>query len=381
MSLRSTQHPLVFTGERLGADYLVQGDAAEARRRLDALCVEQTVEFPADLIERADILGQVLGQLEQMQPAGPDAWRARVSFATETAGPELLQLLNLLFGNISLQPGLRLVGLDLPASLLAAFPGPRFGVAGLRAGLGVHDRPLLCSALKPMGLSPRELAAQARALVRGGVDLLKDDHGLSDQRFCPFEERVARAAEAVREEAERRGRPCLYLANVTGPAETLWRRAHYARDWGAGGFLLAPGLQGFDSLRALSADPDLGLPVLAHPAFLGSLGLNPQQGLAPSLLYGTLQRLAGADGSVFPSYGGRFSFSAEDCGAIAAACRAPLGALPAIAPVPAGGMTLERVPELRRFYGDDSILLIGGDLHRHGAGLEQGCRAFVESLS
>jgi len=43
-----------------------------------------------------------------------------------------------------------------------------------------------------------------------------------------------------------------------------------------------------------------------------------------------------------------------------------------------GGMSLDRVPELCRFYGKDSILLIGGDLHRHGPNLVENCRKFAE---
>jgi len=44
-------------------------------------------------------------------------------------------------------------------------------------------------------------------------------------------------------------------------------------------------------------------------------------------------------------------------------------------PVPAGGMTLERVPEMVEFYGEDVILLIGGALHRR-ADLASACREF-----
>jgi ribulose-bisphosphate carboxylase large chain len=36
------------------------------------------------------------------------------------------------------------------------------------------------------------------------------------------------------------------------------------------------------------------------------------------------------------------------------------------------------VPELCRFYGRDSILLIGGDLHRHGPDLTENCHKFIE---
>jgi ribulose-bisphosphate carboxylase large chain len=54
-----------------------------------------------------------------------------------------------------------------------------------------------------------------------------------------------------------------------------------------------------------------------------------------------------------------------------------MGPVAPIFPVPAGGMGLERVPELCRFYGRDAILLVGGDLHRHGPDLAENCRGFV----
>ena len=49
--------------------------------------------------------------------------------------------------------------------------------------------------------------------------------------------------------------------------------------------------------------------LLAHPALLGSLAVSPTSGIAPDVLYGSLLRLAGADAAIFPSSGGRFSFS------------------------------------------------------------------------
>jgi ribosomal protein L24 len=41
-------------------------------------------------------------------------------------------------------------------------------------------------------------------------------------------------------------------------------------------------------------------------------------------------RLSGADISVFPNYGGRFSFSKEECTKIADSCRAKLGNIKSI---------------------------------------------------
>ena len=80
---------------------------------------------------------------------------------------------------------------------------------------------------------------------------------------------------------------------------------------------------------------------------------------------------------IFPSYGGRFSYSPEMCAAIADAARAPWRGVRAAVPVPAGGMTVERVPELLGFYGTDVMLLIGGSLLLAGDRLLERTRAFV----
>ncbi|MCF8017304.1 MAG: ribulose 1,5-bisphosphate carboxylase large subunit, partial [Chromatiaceae bacterium] len=68
--------------------------------------------------------------------------------------------------------------------------------------------------------------------------------------------------------------------------------------------------------------------------------------------------------------------TAAECQEITTAARAPLAGLAPIWPVPAGGMRLEQVPELVTFYGRDSMLLIGGDLHA-GEDLTARCQAFM----
>jgi ribulose-bisphosphate carboxylase large chain len=52
-----------------------------------------------------------------------------------------------------------------------------------------------------------------------------------------------------------------------------------------------------------------------------------------------------------------------------------------VLPAPDGGMSLERVPEMMKFYGNDAILLIGGDLHRHGPDLAESCREIVRRVT
>jgi len=386
---------LPTSGARFQVTYRLtppSGREEDARVLARALCVEQTVEFPADLLPPGPIPEEVVARLVALQPAAPlapapgdtsapapPAFDATLDFAVETAGTELTQLLNVLFGNASLLPGVRLQGLALPPALLAPYPGPRFGRAGLRALLGVPERPLVATALKPMGLDVPALAQLAYELALGGVDILKDDHGLADQPFAPFAARVEACAAAVARANAETGGHTLYAPNVSAPADAVLARARFAKEAGAGALMAAAGLVGFDALRALAADDSLALPLLGHPAWLGSHALSPARGVSHGVLFGALHRLAGADAVIFPNFGGRFSFPPAACAEIRDATAAPLSSLAPIFPAPAGGMTLARVPEMLSFYGPDVLLLIGGDLHRHPDGLVAACRALVEA--
>ena len=97
---------------------------------------------------------------------------------------------------------------------------------------------------------------------------------------------------------------------------------------------------------------------------LGSLVTSKSEGISHGIVMGTLMRLAGADISIFPNVGGRFSFNMEQCLEITDRSRENLGILKPILISPAGGMTLDRIPEMIDMYGRDTALLIGGALSR-----------------
>lgn len=355
---------LSVSGVRFVARYAITGPTNAAADRARAIGVEQTIEFPADLVADDDIRRHVIGRVESVEPVAPELAIATISYALETTGGELPQLLNVLLGNCSLYPGVRLVGLDLPPELLHRFRGPRHGIAGLRRLLGAEGRPLLCTALKPMGLSALDMAEIAATMVEGGIDVIKDDHGLANQPFAPWEARTRACAAAVSEANARLGTRTIYMPSLNAPTAEIPERARIAKDAGAGGLLILPGLSSLDAMRAVADDDAIGLPIMGHPAFLGAYVLSETHGIEHGLMFGTLYRLAGADMTVYPNYGGRFSFSQDACRSIADACRAPLGNLAPIFPTPGGGMTMPRLPELMAFYGADTGLLIGGDLQR-----------------
>lgn len=267
-------------GERFRVVYRLRGNQADAHTKASLICMEQTVEFPGDLVPEGDIRDQIIGQIEALEPLDATSYRATISYAVETSGFELTQLLNVVFGNSSLQPGIRVESLDLPEALLKAFNGPRFGRPGLRERLGIAERPLLCTALKPMGLPVPALAHQAYIFALGGIDLIKDDHGLANQAFAPFRERVAACVEAVERANRETGRRSVYVPNVTAPADQMMPNALFATQAGAGGLMIAPGLAGLDAMRRLADDERIALPIISHPAFQGSYVINRDMGIS-----------------------------------------------------------------------------------------------------
>ncbi|MFP4375333.1 MAG: RuBisCO large subunit C-terminal-like domain-containing protein [Spirochaetaceae bacterium] len=365
-----------LAGTRFTVHYRIAGSRRDAEAKSEALRYEQTVEFPPELTPAGDIADHIVGRIEGFEARDDGAYDVTVSYAEEAAGSELPQFLNVLFGNSSMTPGVRVERIDPSSAILAKFRGPRFGTDGLRQAVGVADRPLLMTALKPMGLSNENLARIAYDCALGGIDIIKDDHGLANQPITDFEERVRLCTGAVERANRETGYRSVYAPNITGPARELDQRARFAKEEGAGAVLYMPGLAGFDGMRTLADDEDFALPIISHPAFYGSFVTSPDNGFSHYALYGQLQRLAGADASIYPNFGGRFTFSRDECTSIVGGCSEPFGHMRPIFPTPGGGMNMRSIPEMRSVYGRNVIYLVGGGLHRHSDNLVENARHF-----
>lgn len=362
------------------AVYRVGGSARHVERTARAIAFEQTVELPEAQVTERRILDAVVGRIEGIapDPEFPGCRRVHIAYPAALASEQIGQLFNLLYGNVSMYPGVRLLDATLPGQLLRALPGPRYGVSGLRRLTGVYGRPLLATATKPRGATVEVLAGIVHDFALGGGDIVKDDQNLVDATFDDFRHRVEACAAAVERANAATGRRCLYLPHLAGRDEDLERAAAFVSARGLAGALVCPLVLGLDRARALAARYNLLM--MAHPALSGAYTNGVAEGIAHSFLLGTLFRLAGADVSVFPSPGGRFAVSEADCAAIAQALAAPLGGLAAALPAPAGGLRLELVPGLARLYGADAVFLVGGALLGHPGGASSGARAFLQAL-
>jgi ribulose-bisphosphate carboxylase large chain len=185
---------------------------------------------------------------------------------------------------------------------------------------------------------------------------------------------VPACARAVGEANRSTGGRARYAPSLSGDLDRLCVQLRLAREEGLDTALIAPlviGLPAFHAVVREFAD----FAFLAHPAMAGAARL------APPFLLGRLFRLLGADATIYPNHGGRFGYSRETCRAVAEAARAPWSAVRACVPVPAGGMTVDRVPEMLDFYGPDTMFLIGGDLLKARDGLAEAARAFTRRVA
>jgi ribulose-bisphosphate carboxylase large chain len=294
---------------------------------------------------------------------------------------------------------LKLLDMRLPGALVESFPGPAFGLAGVREKLGVTGRAMTGSTIKPkLGLSPTEHARRAYETLRGGIDTIKDDENLNSQAWSPFDERVARTLELVRraeaETGERKG----YWANVTaGDAGEMLRRANVVAREG-GRFVMVDFLTvGFAATATLRQETErLGLALHAHRAMHAVLDRHPDHGV-DFLAIAKWARLLGVDhlhvgtgvgkldGSL-AEVGERRQMLTEQLAPAGGGTRfdQPWSSVKPVVPVASGGLHPGHVPALDALFGRDCFYLFGGGIHGHPGGSRAGAaavRAAVEAAA
>jgi len=290
-------------------------------------------------------------------------------------------LLVTVFGKLSMDGKIKLIDLDVSKNFASVFPGPKFGLEGIRNLLGVHDRPLLMSIFKSViGYDLPNLQEQFYKQALGGVDLIKDDEILFENPLTPLEKRVAACMEAARKAEEITGQKLLYATNLTGPTSKLADNARKAINAGANALLFNVLAYGFDALHELSSDPEINVPIAAHPAMAGAIYPSMHYGISAPLLLGKLMRLAGADLVLFPSPYGSVVMPKEENLAVQQALMNPMHHLKTSFPVPSAGIHPGLVPLILKDFGFDVVVNAGGGIHGHPLGTEAGGQAFRQAI-
>ena len=388
---------------RIEADYLLE-TPADPRRVAELMAGEQSSgTFVAIPGETAELKARVAAQVTRFEvldesaasPSLPSAHlnvdsdtrfqRAHVtlSWPLDTLGPSLPNLLATVAGNLfELKPvtGLRLLDIRLPHEFGAAYPGPRFGVAGTRRLAGVQERPLIGTIIKPsVGLDPEATASLVDELCRAGIDFIKDDELQSDGPACPFDKRVEAVMRVINDHAQRTTKKVMYAFNLTGDLDQMRRRHDTLLSHGATcmmASLHSVGLVGMIELARFSQ-----LPIHAHRNGWGYLSRHPLLGWS-YIAWQKIWRLAGADHMHVNGIGNKFAESDESCIASARACLTPMfdDKPCTVMPVFSSAQSPRQAPAtFQAINSTDLIVTAGGGIMAHPLGTAAGVAAMREA--
>jgi ribulose 1,5-bisphosphate carboxylase large subunit-like protein len=377
----------------LVATYLLRSDAKDILELAATMATEQTtgtwVSVPGEtreLLSRHQ--GKVLSVWEipdvENAHAAEDGLREHIiqlAFPWENFGAQIPMLLTTAFGNISMIGDIKLIDLAFPGQLIDQLPGPRFGIAGVRQLLGVPERPLLNTMIKPStGITPEQGADLLFNAAVGGTDIIKDDEVLSDTSFSPALRRLEHYMMRLRRAEEETGEKKLYAVNVTDEAERCIRKAEAAVNNGANAIMVNFLPAGFGLVSSLARNSKINVPILAHLDFGGALYASPRHGISSHLLYGKLARLAGVDLLTIPTPYGKFALTHEKYMRIILGLRRPLRDKPHTFPIAGGAIKQGHLPQLFEDLGKDFIVGAGGAIYAHPMGATAGARAFRQGI-
>jgi 2,3-diketo-5-methylthiopentyl-1-phosphate enolase len=371
------------------ATYRLFDEKADFHKKAQGIAVGLTVGSWTELPEAKKTkmkkhLGQVLSVkvTESGEQGSSDRYAdIQIAYPDVNFSADIPALLVTVFGKLSMDGRIKLIDLTFSDAFLSHFSGPKFGIGGVRKLLNVTDRPLLMSIFKSViGYELPELREQFLAQALGGVDLIKDDEILFENPLTPIEKRVSLCMSAAEESKRETGQSLLYAVNLTGKTSQLAKQAKLAIAAGANALLFNVLAYGFDVLHELAADPDIHVPIAAHPALAGAIYPSSFHGIGASLLLGKLMRLAGADLVLFPSPYGSVVMPIEENLAIKQALLSTETHLSASFPVPSAGIHPGIVPLIMRDFGMDVVVNAGGGVHGHPMGAAAGGRAFRQAM-
>jgi ribulose-bisphosphate carboxylase large chain len=302
---------------------------------------------------------------------------------------------------------MRIMDVRFPKKMVDKFPGPAFGVSGVRKMLEKNKGPLVCTVPKPkIGRNEKEQAKLARILFTSGngkYDGIKDDENLTSLKFNNFYKRAKLVLkELERCEKETKNKK-FYLCNVThSSVEEMKKRIDWIKKNKGIYFMMDVVTTGFaavDELRRKNS----GLAIHAHRAMHGFItrdnspgvhGVGKLEGFSISMIVlAKLFRLLGVDNL----HGGSPLAKMEDYGE-AKYIRDVLqeketklhNKIPSLGQkwyhikptwmVASGGLHPGDIELVLRELGEDIVLQFGGGLLGHPQGIEAGVKAVEQGL-
>jgi len=170
----------------------------------------------------------------------------------------------------------RLVGLNVPESVLATFPGPAYGPFGFREVVGLQrDEPAFGTILKPTaGITPQEVGDLVEQLISPPLlSFVKEDENLYPRLgYSPAAERTRRAIASIERAAQaRQGGGIVFAPHITGAPHEILDTVHAVLEAGATGVMFSESFAGGTVRMVREATKHLPNPPLiyGHSAGIG----------------------------------------------------------------------------------------------------------------
>ncbi len=307
-------------------------------------------------------------------------------FDLETSG--IANILSMVAGNLfglSAIKNVRLMDVGFPKAVVDMYSGPRIGIDGVRSLIGTTKdrRPHLGTIVKPkVGLDPDQTANVCYEAAIGGVDFIKDDETLVNQRFCPLESRVSKVMAALDRVESETGRKVAFAVNVTASPANMVRMAETAIDNGCNCLMLDIVILGFPTVEWFLKENDFKVPIHMHRAMHAAFTRNPRHGIA-MLPLAKIARMLGGDqlhtGSGAGKMGGDEAKMMELQEIIDFLRGSWFGKKPTF-PVASGGIHPGFVPANFSVFGKDFVINAGGGIHGHPLGTRAGATAMRQAI-
>ena len=301
-----------------------------------------------------------------------------LAFPVAGFGDNLTHLWSVVYGELPRHGTLsafQILDIRFPDEVLGRFPGPAFGVQGLREQMDVFNRPIFArSTQPPVALSSDSMAEIAAEVLYGGFDFIKDDELTLNDPLSPFEERIPHMVKRLAEVSEECNEKKLFFANIIdSPLKSIERMA-FAEAAGVDGIVVATGMQGIEFIREVRAR--CRVPILAHNAGIDMQTRHPRFGVDYALSI-KLDRLCGGDLAMLP---GAALTDGGDDGQLRRcldACLGKLGPHKPVLPILAGGKTSEALGDYCDALGTaDFMLIVASDVDNDPSGLRAGARRY-----
>lgn len=310
--------------------------------------------------------------------------KVKIAYPLELFEPgNISQLLSSIAGNVfglSEISALRLLDLEFPESFIRSFPGPYWGIEGIRKITGIYDRPLIGSIIKPkLGLSTHDHIEAAMEVYAGGVDLVKDDENLTSQVFNSFYDRVCEGTTKMKEKGYlQKGNEKIYAYNITASYGEMEKRAEFIKEKDGNCLMMDILTVGFSGVCGIRSR-NFGKIIHAHRAMHAAFTRSKQYGIS-MLVLAKLARLSGVDSLHTGTIVGKMEGGKEEILTINDFLRSDWYGLKTVLPVASGGLHPGHVPKLVDLLGRDMLFNFGGGIHGHPHGSKAGAMAVKEAF-